>query len=359
MKLPRRRILQLAAGAAALPAMSRLARAQAYPSRPITMVVPFAAAGRPTRSRASWPSGCGRRSASPSSSRTRPARRHDRRRPRRPRGARRLHDQHRPLEHACGQRRDLSAALRRAERFRADLAGRGQCRSSSWCRKALPAERPEGADRLAEGQSRTRLSQGTAGVGSASHVGGVYFQKPPARVSSSCPIAAPARRCRTWSPDRSTSMFDQAANSLPQVRDGNDQGLCRHGRSASAVGARHPDGGRGRHARLLHRRSGTALWVPKGTPKDIIARLNAAVVEALADPAVRAGSPISARRFRRASSRRRRRSAPSTRPRSRSGGRSSRPRTSRASDLQNFIDFVAQIRLVRSASSRLKATQVA
>ena len=30
-----------------------------------------------------------------------------------------------------------------------------------------------------------------------------------------------------------------------------------------------------------------ALWAPKGTPKDIVAKLNAAVVEALADPAVR------------------------------------------------------------------------
>ena len=37
------------------------------------------------------------------------------------------------------------------------------------------------------------------------------------------------------------------------------------------------------------------LWVPKGTPKDVIAKLNDAVVEALADPAVRNGSPTSAR----------------------------------------------------------------
>ena len=36
---PRRRFLRLAAGAAALPAVSRIARAQAYPSRPITMIV--------------------------------------------------------------------------------------------------------------------------------------------------------------------------------------------------------------------------------------------------------------------------------------------------------------------------------
>src|SRR6516162_6221984 len=39
MKLPRRRILSLAAGAAALPAISRMAGAQAYPTRPITMIV--------------------------------------------------------------------------------------------------------------------------------------------------------------------------------------------------------------------------------------------------------------------------------------------------------------------------------
>jgi tripartite-type tricarboxylate transporter receptor subunit TctC len=42
MKLPRRRFLRLAAGAAALPAVSRVARAQAYPSRPVRIIVPFA-----------------------------------------------------------------------------------------------------------------------------------------------------------------------------------------------------------------------------------------------------------------------------------------------------------------------------
>src|SRR5215831_5833902 len=45
MKLPRREFLRLAAGAAALPAVSRTARAQTYPSRPITMVVPFPPGG--------------------------------------------------------------------------------------------------------------------------------------------------------------------------------------------------------------------------------------------------------------------------------------------------------------------------
>jgi tripartite-type tricarboxylate transporter receptor subunit TctC len=45
MKLPRRNFLHLAAGAAALPSVSRIARAQAYPTRPVRIIVGFAAGG--------------------------------------------------------------------------------------------------------------------------------------------------------------------------------------------------------------------------------------------------------------------------------------------------------------------------
>jgi len=45
MKLPRRQFLHLAAGAAALPALSQVARAQAYPSRPIRLVIPYPPGG--------------------------------------------------------------------------------------------------------------------------------------------------------------------------------------------------------------------------------------------------------------------------------------------------------------------------
>ena len=45
LKLPRRNFLHLAAGAAALPAVSRIAWAQTYPSRPVRLIAPFAAGG--------------------------------------------------------------------------------------------------------------------------------------------------------------------------------------------------------------------------------------------------------------------------------------------------------------------------
>src|SRR6266581_3399741 len=47
MKLPRRQFLHLAAGAAALPAVSRVARAQTYPTRPVRLIEGFGAGSAP------------------------------------------------------------------------------------------------------------------------------------------------------------------------------------------------------------------------------------------------------------------------------------------------------------------------
>ncbi len=45
MKLPRRRFLRLAAAAVALPAVPRIARAQAYPTRPVRMIIGYPPGG--------------------------------------------------------------------------------------------------------------------------------------------------------------------------------------------------------------------------------------------------------------------------------------------------------------------------
>jgi tripartite-type tricarboxylate transporter receptor subunit TctC len=83
-----------------------------------------------------------------------------------------------------------------------------------------------------------------------------------------------------------TLMFDQAANSLPHVRAGTTKAYAVTAKtrlaSAPAIPTVDEAGLPGFYISVWH-----ALWVPKGTPKTVIARLNAAVVDALVDPAVR------------------------------------------------------------------------
>ena len=116
---------------------------------------------------------------------------------------------------------------------------------------------------------------------------------------------------------------------LQQVRAGNVQAyaVCADKRLPSAPDIPTVDeaGLPGYHVALWH-----GLWLPRGTPKPIMDRLHAAAVEALADPAVRSklgvarAGHLPARAPDTAGARQ-----PSRRPRSKSGGRSSRPATSR------------------------------
>ena len=80
-------------------------------------------------------------------------------------------------------------------------------------------------------------------------------------------------------------VIDQASNVLPQLRAGTHQGVCRHAPrrgwpSAPDVPTVDEAGLPGLHVSVWH-----GLWAPKGTPTDIIAKLNAAVVKSLAEPA--------------------------------------------------------------------------
>ena len=70
------------------------------------------------------------------------------------------------------------------------------------------------------------------------------------------------------------------------------------------------------------------LWTTEGTPKEVVDRLDAAVINALADPAVRSASKRWAKSYSRAINKTLKRSRRTKKPRLRSGGQLSKPLTS-------------------------------
>ncbi len=184
-------------------------------------------------------------------------------------------------------------------------------------KKAVPAQDLQGFIAWLKANAAT-ATQGTAGHGSASHISGVYFQNITGARFQFVPYRGAGPAMQDLVAGQVDLMIDQAANSLPQVRAGTIRAYAVTDKVRLAAAPDIPTvdeaGVPGLHIAIWH-----ALWMPKGTPKDVIAKLNAAVVETLADAGVRQ------RLARRCCSR-------ITRPKSRSGGRSSRRRTSRGSD---------------------------
>jgi tripartite-type tricarboxylate transporter receptor subunit TctC len=129
--------------------------------------------------------------------------------------------------------------------------------------------------------------QGTAGVGSAAHVGGVFFQSKTGTRFGFVPYRGAAPLMQDLLAGQIDLTFDQAANSLPQVRAGKIRAYAVTARtrlqSAPDIPTVDEAGLAGFYISVWH-----ALWVPSGTPKDAVAMLNAAVVGALADGNVRA-----------------------------------------------------------------------
>jgi tripartite-type tricarboxylate transporter receptor subunit TctC len=135
-------------------------------------------------------------------------------------------------------------------------------------------------------QNAGKATAGTAGAGSASHVGGIFFQSLTGTRFQFAPYRGTAPAMQDLAAGHIDSMFDQAINSLPQVRARNISAFAVTSKSRHVLLPDVPTvdeaGLPGFYISVWH-----GLWASKGTPKEIIAKLNAAVVEALAEPKVR------------------------------------------------------------------------
>jgi len=131
-----------------------------------------------------------------------------------------------------------------------------------------------------------KVSAGTAGAGSATHVAGVYFQNVTGTRFQFVPYRGTGPALQDLVAGQIDFIVDQASNSLQHVRDGKIRAyaVTAHARLPSA-----PDIPTVAEAGLpaLDISVWYGLWAPKGTPKDIIAKLNGAAVQALSDPTVR------------------------------------------------------------------------
>ncbi len=133
--------------------------------------------------------------------------------------------------------------------------------------------------------NQSKVSAGTAGAGSASHVGGLYFEKFTDTHLTFIPYRGTGPAMLDLMAGQINLMLDQSSNSLPQVREGKIRAFAvtANKRLASAPDIPTVDeaGLPGFYISVWH-----GLWVPHGTPKDAIEKLTAAAQEALADPAV-------------------------------------------------------------------------
>jgi tripartite-type tricarboxylate transporter receptor subunit TctC len=133
--------------------------------------------------------------------------------------------------------------------------------------------------------NQDKLSVGTAGAGSASHVSGVYFQNTLGARFQFIPYRGAAPALQDVMAGQVDIMFDQAANSLPQVRGRTIRAYAVTAKkrlvSAPDIPTVDEAGLPDFYIAVWH-----GLWAPKGTPKEVIGKLTAAVREALADPTV-------------------------------------------------------------------------
>jgi len=280
----RRQFLHLAAGTAAYSAWMRSASAQAFPSRSITMVVPVPAGGAlDTNARlvasgmsaalgqtvvienvtgASGSTGTGRVARSAPDGYT--------------------------LIYGANVTHVLNAAVLNLNYdVVADFEPIALIGKTPWffaAKQDLPANNLREMIAWLK-QNPDKASLGTAGQGSPSHIAGVLFQN----VTGTKFQLIPYRGVAPVIPDLVSGQIELSIldpiTSLPQFRAGKIKifAVLTNKRTANAPDIPTVDEA---GAPGVHMEPWQAIWAPKGTPKDVISRLNAAVASALSDEAI-------------------------------------------------------------------------
>ena len=127
---------------------------------------------------------------------------------------------------------------------------------------------------------------GTAGAGSGSHIAGLYFENITGIKLQYVPYRGTGPAMNDLVAGQIDLIVDQTSNSIGQVRAGNIRAYAvtddKRVESAADIPTVDEAGLPGFHMTLW-----SGMWVPKDTPKEIVAKLNAATVDALNDPVVR------------------------------------------------------------------------
>jgi len=139
---------------------------------------------------------------------------------------------------------------------------------------------------LIEYARSTPISIATGGAGTPSHISGVYFQKLTGGAAQIVHYRGGAPASADVMAGHVDLFFDQAANALPQIRSGKVRAYAVTQTARLSVASDIPTvdeaGMPGYYMAVWH-----GLWVPRGTPPAVIARLNSAMVEAAADERAR------------------------------------------------------------------------
>ena len=130
-----------------------------------------------------------------------------------------------------------------------------------------------------------KVPGGTAGMGSGSHLGALAFFAATGVKYQLVPYRGTGPAMQDLIANQIQVMVDQSSNSLPQVRAGKVKAYAVTAKARSPAAPEIPtaaEAGYPMEVSIWH-----GLWAPKGTPPEIIARLNAAAIATLQDPDIR------------------------------------------------------------------------